>query len=149
MKKIELNKYALDVAQKAFQKKGFNIEESPVSIGQVNFLAVSKNGRRLKIKVRTSSKSNSNIFIEKTKFAIEDPDLYMAFLYLPDDDTQTIYLIPATEWGKHVYPFRGKNYDRPGLKSNAEWGFSFSPKSKEALEPYRFDKMIDDMIFSG
>lgn len=147
MEKIELNKFALDVAQKAFQKKEFNIEESPMSIGQVNFLAVSKNGRRLKIKVRTSSKSNSNIFIEKTKFDIEDQDLYMAFLYLPDDDAKkAIYLIPATEWEKHVYPFRGKNYNRPGLKSKPEWGFSFSPKSKEALESYRFDKMIDDMI---
>ena len=147
MNKIELNNFALDLAQFAFRKKGFSIEESPAAVGQVNFIAVSKNGRRLKVKVRTSSKSNSNIFIEKTKFVIEDPDLYMTFLYLPDDDAEkAIYLIPATEWGKHVYPFRGKDYNKPGLKSEPEWGFSFSPKSKEALGPYMFEKMIDDMI---
>jgi len=118
MNKHELNKYAITLAEKAFQERGFKIEDSPLSTGEVNFLAVSNSGGTMKIKVKSVSQLGSYIFIEKRRFKIEDPEVYMVVLYIPqEDDEKIIYLIPA-----------------------AEWGISFSKKAKEAMQPYRFTK---------
>lgn len=143
MSRIGLNKYAINLAEKSFEEQGFMIEKSPGPIGQVNFLAVSSSGSTMKIKVRSISQRSSYIFIEKIKFNIEDPDLYMMVLYIPNDKNEIImYLIPATEWGKDIYPFKGKDYEKPGMVSQAEWGISFSDKARDAMESYRFSKMI-------
>ena len=139
MNKFELNKYAIALAEKAFQGRRYRIEESILPIGQVNFLAVSSSGETKKIKVRSISQIGSYIFIEKTHFNIKDPTLYMVVLYIPQqEDEKIMYLIPATEWGKNIYPFIGRDYGKPGQISPAEGGFSFSQKAKDAIEPYRF-----------
>ena len=39
MSKLELYKYAITLAEKAFQDQGFKIEETPLPAAQVNFLA--------------------------------------------------------------------------------------------------------------
>jgi hypothetical protein len=61
--------------------------------------------------------------------------------HIPQDKNEKImYLIPATEWGKNIYPFKGNDYKKPGLKSLAEWGISFSSKARNVMESYRFHK---------
>lgn len=143
MSRVGLNKYAITLAKKAFEERGFMIEDSPAPIGQVNFLAVSGSGRVMKIKVRSISQRGSYIFVEKTKFNIEDPDLYMTVLYIPyDKGGMIMYLVPAAEWGKDIYPFKGKDYKKPGQVSPPEWGINFSDKARDAMEPYRISKMI-------
>ena len=143
MNKYELNRYAVTLMEKAFQEQGFIIEKSPASVGQVNFHAVSSKGRTLKIKVRSISQRGSYIFVEKTKFNVKDPDLFMAVLYLPyDKEEWIIYLVPAAEWANDIYPFKGKDYNKPGQVSAPEWGISFSDKAKYAMEPYRFANII-------
>ena len=143
MNKIELNRYAITVFEKTFQENGFMIEESPLSIGQVNFLATSKGSGTIKIKVKAITQLGSYIFIEKTKFNIIDPDLYMAVLYKSNNEEEKVlYLIPAAEWGKDIYPFSGKDYNKEGQVSLPEWGICYSQKAKDAMEPYRFSEMI-------
>ena len=142
MNKFEFNKYAVSVAEKAFQAEGFRIQESPDPVSYVDFLAVSNSGETKKIKVRSISQIGSYIFSKKTHFNIGDPTLYMAVLYIPyQEDEMIMYLIPAAEWGKDIYPFKGKDYNKPGQVSPPEWGISFSQKAKDAMEPYRFFKM--------
>lgn len=139
MNKHELNKYAITLAEKAFQDRGFKIEDSPLPAAQLDFLAVLSGSKRMKIKVRAISQIGSYVFIPKRKFDIEDPDLHMVVLYIPHEHNERImYIIPATEWGKDIYPFKGKDYDKPGQVSEPEWGISFSRKAKDAMEPYRF-----------
>lgn len=139
MKKHKLYKYAISLAEKAFQDQGFKTEDAHLPAAQVDFLAVSSSSKRMKIKVKAISLIGSYVFIAKRNFNIEDPDLYIALLYIPQDHSERImYLIPATEWGKDIYPFKGKDYDKPGLVSEPEWGISFSGKAKDAMEPYRF-----------
>lgn len=147
MNKYELNRYAVTLVEKAFQEQGFIIEKSPAPVGQVNFHAVSNVGRTLKIKVRSISQRGSYIFVEKTKFNIKDPDLFMAVLYIPHDkEERIIYLVPATEWANDIYPFKGKDYNKPGQVSAPEWGISFSDKAKDAMEPYRFANMLANYV---
>lgn len=54
-----------------------------------------------------------------------------------------MYLVPATAWKDAIYPFEGKDYNKPGQVYSFEWGISFSMKAKDAMEPYRFSKIID------
>jgi hypothetical protein len=142
MNRIETNKLALSLAKKAFQEKGFRIEESSEPDGKVDFLAFSSSSR-MKIKVRGVSQIGSAVNVKKLRFNIGDPDLYMVVLYLPIEEAQReIYVVPAAAWGKGIYPFKGRDYTKPGQELEPEWAISFSQKAKDAMEPYRFSKMI-------
>ncbi len=58
----------------------------------------------------------------------------------------SLYLVPATEWANDIYPFKGKDYNKPGQVSAPEWGISFSDKAKDAMEPYRFANMLANYV---
>ena len=148
MNKYELNQAGIAFAEKMFERYGFSIDRPALTRGPVDFIAT-LNGRTMKIKVRTASLFDSYIFMEKHRFNICDPDLFMAVVYLPsNEDEKTLYLVPATEWGKDIYPFKGNDYNKPGLKSDAEWGLSLSQKAKDAMESYRFSKIMSSYGFS-
>ena len=140
--KHELNKVGIDFAEKVFESHGFSIERAPVTKGPIDFIASLK-GRSMRIKVRAVSQIGSYVFMEKRRFNINDMTLFMAVSYIPrNEDEKILYLVPATEWKKDIYPFKGKDYDKPGQTSEPEWGVSFSQKAKDAMEPYRFSKII-------
>lgn len=147
MNKNSLNKYAISLFEKAFELNDFKIKPSNLPIGQVNFIAISNNKKELKVKVRAISQIGSYVFIEKTKFNINDPELYMALSYIPNNgDERIFYLIPAIDWGKDIYPLSGKDYYKAGQVSLPEWGISYSQKAKDALEPYRFSNIINKVL---
>lgn len=142
MNRRELNKQAINIVKVNFQTQGFDIEDD--SSSQVDFHAISKNDQLMKIKVRSVSQFGSYVFMPKRKFNIADLELYMAVLYLPFKQSERImYVVPAAEWGKGVYPFKGKDYDKLGQVSEPEWGITFSRKAKDAMEPYRFLNRIN------
>lgn len=146
MNKHELNKVGIAFAEKMFESHGFSINRAPVKKGPVDFIA-SLSGMTLRIKVRAISQIGSYVFMEKRRFNIGDTALFMAVTYIPrNEDEKILYLVPATEWGKDIYPFRGKNYDKPGQTSEPEWGVSFSQKAKDAMEPYRFSKIVSNFL---
>lgn len=141
MNKYELNKAGIEFAEKMFESHGFYVDRPTVTRGPVDFTASLK-GRTMKIKVRTTSFIGSYIFMEKRRFNICDNDLFMAVAYLPsNEDEKILYIVPATEWGKDVYPFTEKDYGKPGQTSEPEWGLSFSQKAKDAMEPYQFSNI--------
>lgn len=142
MNKYELNKAGIEFAEKMFESHGFSVDRPTITRGPVDFTA-SLNGRTMKIKVRTTSFIGSYIFMEKRRFNICDTDLFMAVIYIPrNKDEKILYVVPATEWGKDVYPFKGKDYNKSGQTSEPEWGISFSQKAKDAMEHYRFSNII-------
>ncbi len=146
MNKQVLNQYGIALAEKTFEEQGFSIEKSPVPRGKIDFFAVSNGGKTMKIKVRAISQIGSYVFIEKRRFNIYDPDLFMAVAYMPHtEEEKIVYLIPATEWGKDIYPLKGKDYNKPGQVSEPEWGISFSKKAKDAMETYRFSLIISTL----
>ncbi|QNO13396.1 hypothetical protein HYG86_00715 [Alkalicella caledoniensis] len=144
MSRIEVNTVAVDFFEKEFELNGFTVEESPRPTGEINFLALSTLGRIIKVKVKAVSRMGSYVNVKKKNFDIDDDDLFMAFAYIPQNESERIlYLIPATKWGKDIYPFIGKDYPREDQVSLPEWGINFSYKAKDALEPYRFSEVID------
>lgn len=143
MNRTELNQYAIGLVKEAFNKIGYIIEKSSLPPVEVNFQAISPKGKSMKIKVRAMTRIGSYIYNLKKHFNINDVDLYMAVVYLPPNDVIEMYLVPATAWKDAIYPFEGKDYNKPGQVSSPEWGISFSMKAKDAMEPYRFSKIID------
>ena len=142
MNKYELNKAGIEFAEKMFESHGFSVDRPTITRGPVDFTASLKD-RTMKIKVRTTSFIGSYIFMEKRRFNICDTDLFMAVVYLPSHENEKIlYVVPATKWGKEVYPFKGKDYKKLGQISWPEWGLSFSQKAKDAMDPYQFSKII-------
>nr|WP_231035123.1 hypothetical protein [Pectinatus frisingensis] len=127
-----------------FESHGFSIERAPVTKGPVDFIA-SLNGKTMRIKVRAISQIGSYVFMEKRRFNINDTTLFMAVTYIPrSEDEKILYLVPASEWGQDIYPFKGKDYNKSGQTSEPEWGVSFSQKAKDAMESYRFSKIISN-----
>ncbi len=146
MGKYELYKDAVNYFENEFRKYGFKVEESPLKSSQVDFNVVSSSSKIFKIKVKAISKMGSYVFCKKINFNIEDPRLFMAVMYLPNKgNLPHLYLVPATEWGKDIYPFKGKDYGKPGQVSEPEWGINFSQRAKDAMGSYRFSLMIDDL----
>ena len=139
MTKGELNSFAISLAKNEFLRRGYAIEESPASLGEVNFLAIPTQGTTKKIKVRSASHLSSYIFVTKDRFNIDDSDLYLAVVYVFDNDPKDakLYVIPATEWRKNIYPFISRDYNKKGQISKPEWGISPSQKGIDAMESYR------------
>ena len=83
--------------------------------------------------------TKSYIFVTKDRFNIDDPDLYLAVVYVFDNDPKDakLYVIPATEWRKNIYPFISRDYNKKGQISKPEWGISPSQKGIDAMESYR------------
>lgn len=141
MNKIELNCYASELFIRTIEENGYSVNPSNNPRGLVSFFVYTKSGKEIKIKVRSISQMGSYIFIRKDKFDIDDPYLYMAVAYITDNE-EILYLIPATDWKMDIYPLKGKDYDKPGLVSEPEWGINYSYKAKDALEKYRFANVI-------
>ena len=146
MNKSELNNYAVNLVQEEFKKYGFKIAESSLAKSQVSFNTISPDGKVLKIKVRAISQIGSYVFSRKANLNIEDPNWFVVIVYIPyDSSIKDIYIVPATEWGKDIYPFKGKDYNKPGQVSEPEWGISFSQKAKDVMESHEFSIMIDKL----
>lgn len=147
MNKSELNNHAVNLVEEEFKKHGFKIEESSLPKSQVSLNTISPDGKILKVKVRAISQMGSYIFSRKVNLNIEDPNWFVVIVYMPyDANIKDLYIVPAIEWGKDIYPFKGKDYNKPGQVSEPEWGISFSQKAKDAMESYRFPLMIDKLI---
>jgi hypothetical protein len=55
-----------------------------------------------------------------------------------------LYLIPSTVWEKPNALFVDRNYE--GAKSKPEWGMNVSAKNMAALEEFRFDVSIRQLM---
>ena len=126
----------------ALDKHGCTTQWTEEKQMDVDILATLPNDNIIKIVVRTVSADSQYTWINQKKFDIKDESLYIAALYIRNNIDKEIYLLPATEWQKAGTPFSTKNYDKPGLISEPEFGINFSQKTLEKLNAFRLSTMF-------
>jgi hypothetical protein len=138
---LQIGRYAEYYAKMEFASYGFDVYTSEVDDHGIDFIAKTRKGRFLEIQVKSLRKTNY-VFMQKTKWDINNPDLYLSLQLFEDDQLPEFFLIPAAAWKTPNDLFCDKNYD--GLKSKPEYGLNISAKNKMLLLPYKFENVIKE-----
>ena len=92
---LQLGRYAEYYAKMEFASYGLEVYTSEVDDHGIDFIAKTKSGRYLEIQVKSVRQTNY-VFMQKEKWDIEDPNMYLALLLFEDGKLPDAYLIPAT-----------------------------------------------------
>jgi hypothetical protein len=92
---LQLGRYAEYYAKMEFASYCLDVYTSEVDDHGIDFIAITKNRRFLEIQVKSIRQSNY-VFMQKTKWNIENPDAFLSILLFEDGKLPETYLIPAT-----------------------------------------------------
>lgn len=121
---------------------GFQVYGTEVDDRGIDFVARHGHGPFLEVQVK-SLRSIGYVFMRKEHFRPAD-NLHLALALLFEGQAPQLFLIPSTVWNAPDSVFVDRNYD--GLKSAPEWGLNLSQKNMSALEPYRFERMVERLV---
>lgn len=137
---LQLGRYAEYYAKMEFTSYGFEVYTSEVDDHGIDFIVKTKNGRFLEIQVKSVRESNY-VFMKKSKWNIESPEIFLVLLLFEDGKLPDAYLIPATTWKTTNELFCDKDF--VNLKSKPEYGLNLSKKNMSLLKSYIFqDKIV-------
>jgi hypothetical protein len=139
---LQIGRYAEYYAKMEFASYGFDVYTSEVDDHGIDFIAKTKRGRFLEIQVK--SLRTNYVFMQKTKWDINNSDLYLSLLLFVDDRLPEFYLIPAAAWKTPNDLFCDKDYE--GLKSKPEYGPNISAKNRMLLLPYKLENAIKEFL---
>ncbi|MDX5981234.1 DUF4365 domain-containing protein [Exiguobacterium profundum] len=142
---LQLGRYAEYYAKMEFASYGCDVYTSEVDDHGVDFVIKDSNNRFCEIQVK-AIRNSGYVFMQKSKFDLTNPNLYLTLLLFTQDAHPELYLIPNVAWLAPNELFVDRDYDKPGQKSKPEYGLNISRKNKSLLEHYRFDTMIQSFI---
>ena len=133
---LQLGRYAEYYAKMEFASYGYDVYISEVDDHGVDFVARNPDdGQYYEIQVK-AVRNLDYVYIRKDKMVLSPARLVYLLLFsngtLPD-----CYVIPSQTWKDPNALFVDRNYDKPGQKSDPEWGINLSKKNLPLLEPYR------------
>ena len=140
---MQLGRYAEYYAKMEFASYGFDVYTSEVDDHGIDFVAKTKDGRFLEIQVKSIYKSNY-VFMQKTKWNIDDPNTFLVLLLFEDGKLPETYLIPAIAWKTPNKLLRDKNYE--GLNSNPEYGLNLSRTNMPLLHPFKIEDVFKSFL---
>ena len=138
---LQLGRYAEYFAKMEFASYGCDVYTSEVDDHGVDFVIKDAAKRFYEIQVN-AIRGSGYVFMQKSKFDVFNPSLYLTLLLFHDNALPEIYLIPATAWNTPNDLFVDRDYDKPGQTSKPEYGLNLSKKNQIHLEPYRFQSII-------
>jgi hypothetical protein len=145
---LQLGRYAEYFAKMEFASYGLEVYTTEVDDHGVDFIVKDKNGRFCEIQVK-SLRGKGYVFMPKSKFDINNKNLYLTLLVFENGKLPDIFLIPAEAWRVPNEVFVDRNYDKPGQKSAPEYGINISQKNYDILEIFKFEESIQDFIAEG
>ncbi|WP_259596223.1 hypothetical protein [Clostridium botulinum] len=80
--------------------------------------------------------------MQKSKFDIENKNLYLTLLLFELGKLPDIFLIPEEAWKVPNEVFVDRKYDELGQKSAPEYGINISQKNYDILEKFIFEEAI-------
>jgi len=135
----QLGKYSEYYAKMEIASYGLDVYTSEVDDHGIDFIAKTKTGKFIEIQVK-SIRNNNYAFMQKEKWNIEDPNIYLALLLFQNGKLPKTYLIPATAWKKPNALLCDKNYN--GLDSKPEYGLNISRKNMPLLREYEIEAVL-------
>lgn len=142
---LQLGRYAEYFAKMEFASYGIEVYSSEVDDHGIDFIIKDKNGRFCEIQVK-SLRGLGYVFMQKSKFNIDDKNLYLALLIFKNDRLPDIFLIPSAAWEEPNEVFVDRKYDKEGQKSLPEWGINISKKNYWILEIFDFKDSIKEFL---
>ena len=144
---LQLGRYAEYFAKMEFASYGLEVFSSEVDDRGIDFIVKDKMGRFSEIQVK-SLRGTGYVFAQKTKFNINNPNLYLALLIFKEGRMPDFFLIPSEAWRVPNEVFVDRVYDKPGQKSKPEYGINISNRNYDILEIFKFEESIKDFLIA-
>jgi hypothetical protein len=138
---LQLGRYAEYFAKMEFASYGLEVYTSEVDDRGIDFVVRDLHGRFCEIQVK-SIRGMGYAFMQKSKFNIENRNLYLTLLVFEQNRLPDIFLIPSEVWLDPNEVFVDRDYDKPGQISKPEYGVNISRKNWPILERYAFSEQI-------
>ncbi|QWU16249.1 hypothetical protein SAMN04487895_11490 [Paenibacillus sophorae] len=138
---LQLGRYAEYFAKMEFASYGLEVFTSEVDDRGIDFIVKNKAGSFLEIQVK-SLRGTGYVLAQKSKFNINNPNLYMALLIFKNNMMPDFFLIPAKTWAVPNAVFVDRDYNKPGQTSKPEYGINISVKNYSTLQFFDFENSI-------
>lgn len=142
---LQLGRYAEYFAKMQFASYGLEVYTSEVDDHGIDFIVKDKKGRFCEIQVKSKTEKGY-VFMQKSKFDIKSKNLYLTLLVFESGKLPDIFLIPAEAWKVPNEVFVDRKYDKPGQKSQPEYGINISSKNYDILDIFNFQEMIKEFL---
>lgn len=138
---LQPGKYAEYFAKMEFASYGLEVYTSEVDDRGIDFIVKDLQGRFCEIQVK-ALRGTGYVFMQKSKFNIDNRNLYLTLLLFEQGRLPEIFLIPSEAWAQPNDVFVNRDYGKPGQKSKPEYGINVSRKNVRLLERYAFNEQI-------
>ena len=136
---LQLGRYAEYYAKMEFASYGFEVYTSEVDDHGVDFVAkLPGENRYYEVQVK-SVRDYGYIYMTKSKMPELSEDRLVCYLHFIDRQLPDVFVIPATAWKNPNAVLVDRKYDKPGQKSEPEWGINISKKNYNLLDEYKAD----------
>lgn len=136
---LQLGRYAEYYAKMEFASYGFEVYTSEVDDHGVDFIAkIPGENRFYEVQVK-SLRDYGYIFMAKSKMPELSDERLICVLHFIEGKLPDVFVIPASAWQNPNAVFTDRKYDKPGQKSEPEWGINISKKNYNLLEEYKAD----------
>lgn len=136
---LQLGRYAEYYAKMEFASYGYEVYTSEVDDHGVDFVAkLPGENRYYEVQVK-SVRDYGYIYMAKSKMLELSEDRLVCYLHFIDGQLPDVFVIPATAWENPNAVLVDRKYDKPGQKSEPEWGINISKKNYNLLDEYKAD----------
>lgn len=136
---LQLGRYAEYYAKMEFASYGFEVYTSEVDDHGVDFVAkLPGENRYYEVQVK-SVRDYGYIYMAKSKMPELSEDRLVCYLHFIDGQLPDVFVIPTTAWENPNAVLVDRKYDKPGQKSEPEWGINISKKNYNLLDEYKAD----------
>ena len=142
---LQLGRYAEYYAKMEFASYGFEVYTSEVDDHGVDFIAkLPGENKFFEVQVK-SVRDYGYIYMDKSKMPELSEDRLVCYLHFIDGQLPDVFVIPATAWKNPNAVLVDRKYDKPGQKSEPEWGINISKKNYNLLDEYKVDCWLKEM----
>lgn len=141
---LQLGRYAEYYAKMEFASYGFEVYTSEVDDHGVDFVAkIPGENKFYEVQVK-SVRDYGYIYMAKSKMPELSADRLVCYLHFIDGKLPDVFVIPAVAWKNPNAVLVDRKYDKPGQKSEPEWGINISKKNYDLLADYRADNWLKE-----
>ena len=141
---LQLGRYAEYYAKMEFASYGFEVYTSEVDDHGVDFIAkLPGENRFFEVQVK-SVRDYGYIYMAKSKMPKLSEDRLVCYSHFVDGQLPDVFVIPAIAWNTPNAVLVDRKYDKPGQKSEPEWGINISKKNYNLLDEYKADRWLKE-----
>jgi hypothetical protein len=142
LNRLQLGRYAEYYAKMEFASYGFEVYTSEVDDHGVDFIAKAPGENKFyEVQVK-SVRDYGYVFMAKSKMPELSDERLVCFLHFIDGKLPDVFVIPASAWANPNAVLVDRKYDKPGQKSEPEWGINVSKKNYDLLSEYKADSWL-------